>query len=284
MQYDIDREAAKISVLSSNKIHKYEYLTGEDILPTNKQKIIEQAKFTYSPLGKPFEKLIKTVEDQGEKQAKALDKLKSDNNNNNNNNRLTIEDVIPESVFANDEAKEEYNKIIEIEKNVDREKLFYKSNTNKYSFRKLQTIKAFGKDIYNGEITLEEADKGQSELVEKIDDFIKKMKLRNKEKRPENAEKNLYNFYEGTELVLNAFKSKIFLIKSKGSGILNINHSRLKILTPKQMLKRLPITLAQVKAGSNLENLLNEIRKIVYSLYQSKEITKKVYNNLIESL
>ena len=58
----------------------------------------------------------------------------------------------------------------------------------------------------------------------------------------------------------------------------------LKILTPKQMLQRLPITLAQVKAGNNSENLLNEIRQIVYSLYQSKQITKKVYNHIIESI
>ena len=58
----------------------------------------------------------------------------------------------------------------------------------------------------------------------------------------------------------------------------------LKILTPKQMLQRLPIALAQVKAGNNSENLLNEIRQIVYSLYQSKEITKKVYNNIIKSI
>ena len=58
----------------------------------------------------------------------------------------------------------------------------------------------------------------------------------------------------------------------------------LKILTPKQMLQRLPIALAQVKAGNNSENLLNKIRQIVYSLYQSKEITKKVYSNLIKSL
>ena len=48
------------------------------------------------------------------------------------------------------------------------------------------------------------------------------------------------------------------------------------------MLQRLPIALAQVKAGSSSENLLNEIRKIVYSLYQSKEITKKLYNNIIK--
>ena len=85
-------------------------------------------------------------------------------------------------------------------------------------------------------------------------------------------------------MVLNTFKSKIFLTKSKGSQILNTNHSKLKILTPKQMLKRLPIALAQVKAGNNSENLLNGIRQIIYSLYQSKQITEKVYNNVIESL
>ena len=56
LQYDINREADKISALSSGKIHKYEYLTGEDILPYNQHQIIEQAKFTYSPLGKSFEK------------------------------------------------------------------------------------------------------------------------------------------------------------------------------------------------------------------------------------
>ena len=63
LRYDIDREAAKISALSSRKLHKYEYLTGEDILPSNQQQIIQNAKFTYSPLGKSFEKQIKTIED-----------------------------------------------------------------------------------------------------------------------------------------------------------------------------------------------------------------------------
>ena len=60
--------------------------------------------------------------------------------------------------------------------------------------------------------------------------------------------------------------------------------TRLKFLTSKQMLQRLPIGLAQVKAGNNSENLLNKIRQIVYSLYQSKKITKKVYNNIIKSI
>ena len=76
-------------------------------------------------------------------------------------------------------------------------------------------------------------------------------------------------------MVLDGFESKIFPLKSNGSGLLNTNHSKLKILTPKQMLQRLLIALAQVKAGNNSESLLNEIKQIVYFLYQSKEITKK---------
>ena len=67
LQYDINRKTAEISDLSSGKIDKYEYLTGKEILLSNQQQIIEQAKFTYSPLGKAFEKQIKTIEDQGEK-------------------------------------------------------------------------------------------------------------------------------------------------------------------------------------------------------------------------
>ena len=76
LQDNINRKAAKISALSLGKIDKYEYLTGEEILPSNQQQIIEQAKFTYSPLGKAFEKQIKTIEDQGEKQFKIKDMFK----------------------------------------------------------------------------------------------------------------------------------------------------------------------------------------------------------------
>ena len=67
LQYDINRKTAEISDLSPGKIDKYEYLTGKEILLSNQQQIIEQAKFTYSPLGKAFEKQIKTIEDRGEK-------------------------------------------------------------------------------------------------------------------------------------------------------------------------------------------------------------------------
>ena len=122
LQYNINREAAKISALSSGKVHKYEYLTGEDILPSSNQQIIEQARFTYSPLGKAFNKQTKTIEKQGKKQVDALNTLKSDNNQKL---QLKNENIIPKSVFASDEAKEEINKILNIEKNVDGEKFVY---------------------------------------------------------------------------------------------------------------------------------------------------------------
>ena len=76
LRYDINRGAAEISAKSSGKFHKDEYLTCEDILPSNQQQIIEQTRFTYSPLGKAFEKQIKTIEDQGKKQVDALENLK----------------------------------------------------------------------------------------------------------------------------------------------------------------------------------------------------------------
>ena len=94
----------------------------------------------------------------------------------------------------------------------------------------------------------------------------------------------MYKFFEVREKVLNAFDSKIFPIKTKGTGYLESDPFSFKILTPNQMLKRLPIALAQIIAGNNSESLLNEIRQIAYSLYQSKEITKKVYSNIINSI
>ena len=86
------------------------------------------------------------------------------------------------------------------------------------------------------------------------------------------ARNEAIKFYDDYSLIMSEAKTRA----TKEEG--------LKILTPKQMLQRLPIALAQVKACNNSENLLNKIRQILYSLYQSKEITKKVYNNLIKSL
>ena len=79
LQYDLNRKAADISDLSLGKIGEYEYLTGKEILPSNQQQIIEQAKFTYFPLGKAFEKQAKSIEDQGEKQVETSKDLKDHN-------------------------------------------------------------------------------------------------------------------------------------------------------------------------------------------------------------
>ena len=109
LKYDINREAAKISALSSGKIHKYEYLTGEDILPSNQQQIIEQAKFTYSPLGKAFEKQTKTIEDQGKKQIDALKSLKP------KEQTKSIKEIFTEG-YDSVEIKNELDKIREYKK------------------------------------------------------------------------------------------------------------------------------------------------------------------------
>ena len=108
LQYNINREAATISALSSGKLHKYEYLTGEDILPSNQQQIIGQTKFTYSPLGKAFHRQIKTIEDQGKKQVDALNTLKSDN-------KITIKKYtydLNDTLFIS-EQKEIFNKLVD---------------------------------------------------------------------------------------------------------------------------------------------------------------------------
>ena len=76
LQYNLNREVAKISALSSGKIDKYEHLTGEEILPSNQQQIIEQSNFTYSPLGKAFEKQTETIEDQGKNKYKQFKIIK----------------------------------------------------------------------------------------------------------------------------------------------------------------------------------------------------------------
>ena len=101
-------------------------------------------------------------------------------------------------------------------------------------------------------------------------------------KKPtEQKEKNnkLEKFNNSTEEVTNFFKDYIEMLSDAKYDAKQdeTRGKKLKILTPKQMLQRLPIALAQVKAGNNSESLLNEIKQIVYSLYQSKQITKKVY-------
>ena len=140
--------------------------------------------------------------------------------------------------------------------------------------------KEFFNAIKNNQIKFSEIKNKQNQFLNKL----RNVKIGKKTTEPKNIINNLENFYNSREEVINFFRDYIEMLsnanydskhsETKGKG--------LKILTPKQMLQRLPIALAQVKAGNNSERLLNKIRQIVYSLYQSKQITKKVYNNIIK--
>ena len=157
----------------------------------------------------------------------------------------------------------------------------------KWSIKELiKLIRAFGNGIRNNVISLDTANMEQANLLSYINNFMK-TKPRDPEKRKLRADvlNSVTGLVNGREMVLTAFKSGIFQVSNESQEGKGANKGEgLKILTPNQMLKRLPIALAQVKAGNNSESLLNEIRQIVYSLYRSKEITKKVYNNIINSI
>ena len=180
----------------------------------------------------------------------------------------------------NPEIIAEIKRIEEIEKKVDRSKMFYKSTNRNYDFRGFKTIRTYGNDIRNNVTSLAAANLEQSKLLAHFYDFMKKNPQDPEQKKLKSDLSNsLGALVKGREVTYNAFRRGIFhrFEKSQeGEG--------LKILTPNQMLKRLPIALAQVKAGNNSESLLNEIRQIVYSLHRSKEITKKVYNNITNSI
>ena len=124
--------------------------------------------------------------------------------------------------------------------------------------------------------------KRQNEFLNKLS----KIKIGKKTPKQKEVINNLEKYHLSREEVINFFRDygKMVLDAAYKSKQNETEGKGLKILTPKQMLQRLPIALAQVKAGNNSETLLNEVRQIVYSLYQSKQITKKVYNNIIKSI
>ena len=281
LQYDINREAAKISALSSGKLDKYEFLTGEEILPSNQQQIIQQAKFNYSPLGKALEKQRKTIEDQGEKQVKAIqDKQIVNINKDDYKDKLLLS---REREIFKDIYNKRLDKIEEMNNEMDYDDLDYivLSSDMEYKFSIEKDPISLLNAIKKGEMSLEEAKNRKKDYLKYLN-ITRKGNKNLKQKKPLS---NIENYF-------NARNSAIKFIEDYGSMILEARRlakedqegKGLKILTPNQMLKRLPIALAQVKAGNNSESLLNEIRQIVYSLYRSKEITKKVYNNIINSI
>ena len=282
LQYDINREAAKISALSSGKIDKYEYLTGEEILPSNQRQIIEQAKFTYSPLGKAFEKQTKAIEDQGKKHVKAIQDKQIVNINNNDDDYKDKLLLSKEREIFKDIYNKRLDKIEELNNKIDYNNLKYAVvNSGKtVDFSSLKDPLTLLNGIKKGGISLEEAKYNQQNYL----NYLNNIRRGNKNASQKNTLANI-------NIHFNARNSAIKFIEDYGSMILEAKklakeqeRTGLKILTPNQMLTRLPIALAQVKAGNNSGSLLNEIRQIVYSLYRSKEITKKVYNNIINSI
>ena len=275
LQYDINREAAKISALSSDKIDKYEYLTGEEILPSNQQQIIQQAKFTYSPLGKALEKQIKTIEDQGKKQVKAIQDNKQLVNIDDGDGYKDKLLLSRERKIFKDIYNKRIDKIEELNNKIDYDDLnyFVVGTGDKYSFDDLDDPLTLLNNIRKGKISMGKA-------IEQQYNFRKYLNLVRIGNKNDNQKRNLANI----NVFYNARYNAIQFIRDYGGMILEAKNQALeeqfgkglKILTPNQMLKRLPIALAQVKAGNNSESLLNEIRQIVYSLYRSKEITKKV--------
>ena len=131
LQYDINRKAAEISPLSSGKIDKYEYLTGKEMLPSNQQQIIEQAKFTYSALGKAFEKQTKTIEDQGKRQIKAMQnqgEIKTIKNYAYSAKDTPL--ISKQKEIFNELADERIEEITDLDKKVNSDDLIYRYKSN----------------------------------------------------------------------------------------------------------------------------------------------------------
>ena len=148
--------------------------------------------------------------------------------------------------------------------------MFHEGTSINCYFRGFKTICAYGNNIRNNVTSLKAANLEQANLMDHIQNFVKNTKPQDPEQKKMKSDvlNSVRALADGRELMYNAFRSGIFhRLENSQEG------EGLKILTPNQMLKRLPIALAQAKAGNNSESLLNEIRQIVYSLYRSKEIT-----------
>ena len=253
-------------------------------MPSNQRQIIEQAKFTYSPLGKAFEKQAKTIEDQGKKQIKgiqdkSIEKIKKYSDYDNDYKKELL--ISKEREILRDIYNDRLEQIQLANHNVDYNNLNYEVITSgdEYQFNGLEDPLVLLKEIKQGKISIQEAKNTQKEFNKQLN-LIRRGNKNQEQRQTLDNTNNLYNVRDMVITFIEDYGSMILeakeMARQEGEG--------LKILTPNQMLKRLPIALAQIKAGNNSESLLNEIRQIVYSLYRSKEITKKVYNNIINSI
>ena len=158
----------------------------------------------------------------------------------------------------------------------------YVGLTNGASFYEYKDSKELFNAIKDNKIRFDEAVKKQHQFLNKLSNI----RIGKKTTKQKDVINNITRFYNSGEETINFFRDyrKMILDAAHKSKQNETKGKGLKIVTPKQMLQRLPIALAQVKAGNNSESLLNEIRQIVYSFYQSKQITKKVCNNIIKSI
>ena len=179
--------------LSSGKIHKDEYLTCKEILPSDQQQIIEQAKFTYSPLGKDFEKQIKRIEDQGQKQIKTTEdqgQVKTIKKYTYNNEDTPL--IPKQKEIFNELVDERLEKIVDSNKKVNSDDLIYKykGNTVDAKFDKYDNAVDIINKIKNGEIRLATVKNNQEKF--KLD--LGEMKKGNNKKKIKRAKKRLLQY------------------------------------------------------------------------------------------
>ena len=233
-------------------------------------------------MGKAFEKQVKTIEDQGQNQIKTIQeqgKLKTITKYAYDTEDTPF--ISKQKEIFNEPVDERIEKITDLDKKVSNDLIYrYKSNTPDLNFDEFDNALALINEIRDGKISLTDVRNNQQKFKSYLGE-INKGNNKRKSKEQTNAVYNIETFYKTINEAIKFYddyslimsEAKIKATKGKG----------LKILIPKQ-IQRLPIALPQVKAGNNSESLLNEIRQILYSLYQSKQITKNVYKNISKSI
>ena len=198
LQYDVNREAGKISALSYGKFNKYEYLTGEEVLPSNKQQIIEQAKFKYSPLGKAFEKQVKSIEDQGKKEIEALEDLK-------------LKEITQDKTKPIEYNKYFIDELAKIQKSVKPIYFndliyYYKGSNEPINFNEYKGVINIFKNIHSGDKTLEHIEQEQNKFKKEINIIKQGNKKKRSEKQQETID-NIENLYRPRQEVVNMFNN-----------------------------------------------------------------------------
>ena len=328
------RKNATISALSSGKLDKYEYLTGEDL--GYRPDPVQKAKFEHSPLGQVFNKGL-TTDEKSEGLLKRLKNIenKTDNQsivieNNISNQSSTIKDGIKDRKTSdtktfkfrdpNGNEIKELNYLIDyidnsIEKYIKGKKFSVQTRSTKdgknvyknYNFSDYTDLWSLVKKLFEGKLSIKEARKKITELHNRLNPSGpgKRMKIRtlSTKKTLEDLHSNAKNLYIIGEDIINEMfntEDEKFDVATGGDDgrrksvietISKLGHKEepetgkgLRIMTPRQMITSLPILLAQKQAGNNCQKLNNEIRQIIYSLYRSKNLSKTVYNRLINSI